>query len=127
MYKLFGHADHASLTGTQLVQAKQLRYLKIGGRVFLVVGVVVDTVQMGGAAVESYEQGSAKPLAAQTVRTVGGWTAAWAGAKAGVALGGLAGVETGPGLVLTAIGGGLIGGTAGYFGADWIADWIYGD
>jgi hypothetical protein len=44
-----------------------------------------------------------------------------------MALGGLAGVETGPGMVLTAIGGGLIGGTAGYFGADWIADWIYED
>lgn len=127
LYNVFGHSDHAPLTGAHLVQAKQLRYLKYGGRVFLVVGVVVDTVQMGNAAVQSVQQGSVKPVAAQAVRTAGGWAAAWAGAKAGVALGGLAGVETGPGMVLTAIGGGLIGGTAGYFGADWIADWIYED
>lgn len=93
----------------------------------LVVGIVVDTVEMGGAAVESYKQGSIKPVSAQAIRTAGGWTLAWAGAKAGVALGGLAGVETRPGMVLTAIGGGLIGGVAGYFGADWIADWIYED
>lgn len=124
---LFGQSNHAPLSGASLVQAKQLRYLKVGGRVFLVVGVVVDSVQMGGAAVESYKKGSVKPIAAQTVRTAGGWAMAWAGAKAGVAVGALAGVESGPGLVLTAIGGGLIGGTAGYFGADWIADWIYED
>ena len=35
-----------------------------------------------------------------------------------MAIGGLAGVETGPGMVLTAIGGGFVGGMAGYFGAD---------
>ena len=39
----------------------------------------------------------------------------------------MAGVETGPGMVLTAIGGGIAGGIAGYMGADWIADWIYED
>jgi hypothetical protein len=125
MYSLFGESDHAALTGARLFQAKQLRYLKIGGRVFLIVGIIVDTVQMGGAAVESYQQNSVRPVAAQAIRTAGGWALAWAGAKAGVAIGGLAGVESGPGLVLTAIGGGLIGGVAGYFGADWIADWIY--
>lgn len=125
MYSLFGESDHAALTGARLFQAKQLRYLKIGGRVFLIVGIIVDTVQMGAAAYESYEQDSFRPVAAQAVRTAGGWALAWAGAKAGVAIGGLAGVESGPGVVLTAIGGGLIGGVAGYFGADWIADWIY--
>jgi len=124
MYQLFGESNHAGLTGAQLVQAKQLRYLKIGGRVSLVVGVVVDTVQLASAAVESYDKNSAKPFAAQAIRTAGSWAGAWAGAKAGVALGGLAGIETGPGVVLTAIGGGLIGGAAGYFGGDWIADWV---
>jgi hypothetical protein len=44
-----------------------------------------------------------------------------------MALGAAAGVETGPGMVLTAIGGGLIGGVAGYFGGDWVADFIYED
>lgn len=42
-----------------------------------------------------------------------------------MAVGALAGVEAGPGMVLTAIGGGIAGGAAGYMGADWIADWIY--
>jgi len=127
MYGVFGQSNHAPIVGPRLFQAKQLRYLKIGGRVFLVVGVVVDTAQMGSAAVESYQRGSVKPIAAQSIRTAGRWAMAWAGAKAGMAAGGLAGVESGPGMVLTAIGGGLIGGTAGYFGADWIADWIYED
>lgn len=127
MFSLFGQSDHAALTGAQLVQAKQLHYLKVGGSVFLFVGVAVDTVQMGQAAVQSYQQGSIKPVAAQAVRTAGSWATAWAGAKAGFFAGGLAGVQTGPGMVLTVIGGGLIGGTAGYLGADWIADWIHED
>lgn len=125
MFSVFGQADHAGLSGAAVIQAKQLRYLKVGGRVFLVVGVVVDTLQLASAGVESYQKGSARPVAAQAVRTAGGWALAWAGAKAGVALGAMAGVETGPGVVLTAIGGGLIGGLAGYFGADWVADFVY--
>jgi hypothetical protein len=122
---MFGHTEHAALSGTALVQAKQMRYLKMGGRLFLVVGVVVDGVQLGAAAQQSAREKSVKPIAAQSVRTAGGWATAWAGAKVGLAAGALAGVETGPGLVLTAIGGGMIGGLAGYWGADWIADWIY--
>jgi len=39
-----GQADHAALTGPALMQAKQLRYLKIGGRIFLVAGVGVGLV-----------------------------------------------------------------------------------
>lgn len=127
MFNVFGDANHAALSGPALLQARQLRYLKIGGRVFLVAGVVVDGALMAGAAYESYQQGSPRPVMAQTVRTAGSWAAAWAGAKAGLAVGALAGVETGPGLVLTAIGGGIVGGAAGYLGADWIADFIYED
>ena len=125
MFSVFGEADHAAIGATALVQAKQLRYLKIGGRVFLVVGVVIDTVQLGAAGYDSYQQRSVKPIAKQVVRTATGWAAAWAGAKAGIAVGAVAGVETGPGLVLTAIGGGVIGGVAGYFGGNWIADWLF--
>lgn len=125
MFNVAGASNHGSLSGAALIQAKQLRYLKIGGRVFLVVGVIVDTAQMAGATVESFEKGTPKPAAAQAIRTAGGWAMAWAGAKAGMVVGGMAGVETGPGMVLTAIGGGFVGGMAGYFGADWIADFIY--
>lgn len=125
MFDVFRQSDHAPLTGTALFQAKHLRYLKLGGRVFLIAGAVIDGVQLGGSVVDSVKAGSARPVAAQAVRTASSWGLAWAGAKAGVAAGALAGVETGPGLVLTAIGGGIIGGAAGYFGGDWIADWIY--
>src|SRR5262249_47863257 len=47
MAAVMNATDHSALGGTALVQAKQLRYLKIGGRVFLVIGIVVDTVQLG--------------------------------------------------------------------------------
>jgi|GEM_PF-4562862 len=127
MHNIFGTSNHANLGGAQLVQAKQLRYLKIGGRVFLVVGVIVDTIQLGTATAESIENNSAKPIVAQSIRTTGSWTAAWVGAKGGFLVGAALGIESGPGLVLTAIGGGIVGGLGGYLGADWIADFIYED
>jgi hypothetical protein len=127
MHAVFGHSSHTNIGGAQLVQAKQLRYLKFGGRLFLVVGIVVDTVQLGAATVESIEKETPRPVLAQAIRTGGSWAMAWAGAKAGVLIGGAAGIETGPGLVLTAIGGGILFGIAGYMGADWIADFIYED
>jgi hypothetical protein len=72
----------------------------------------------------SIREGSVKPIAAETVRQVGGWTAAWAGVKLGAAGGALLGVETGPGAIVSGAVGGLIGGVAGYYGFDWIADHI---
>ncbi|HIE9781355.1 TPA: hypothetical protein ACXRZB_002721 [Klebsiella pneumoniae] len=47
-----------------------------------------------------------------------------AGAKIGTVAGAAVGIETGPGVVLTGLIGGVIFGTAGYFGADWVADHI---
>lgn len=44
--------------------------------------------------------------------------------KIGGAAGAAVGIETGPGAILTGAVGALIFGTAGYFGADWIADYI---
>ena len=35
------------------------------------------------------------------------------------------GIETGPGAIITGLVGGIIFGTAGYFGADWVADHVY--
>ena len=112
---LFGDSNHAPLTGGNLSQARYLRYLKLGGRLSLVVGVAVDSVQLEKAVVRSLKEGSVKPFADQAIRSASGWAAAWAGAKAGVALGGRAGIKVGPGIAMTAIGG-LIGGVAGYFG-----------
>ncbi len=89
-----------------------------------IIGFVVSAVSLEHAAQRSFDQHSVRPLAAETVRQAGGWTAAWAGMRLG-ALGGAAlGIESGPGAVLTAAVGGVAGGLAGYFGFGWIADHI---
>ena len=48
-----------------------------------------------------------------------------AGFKVGGVVGAALGIETGPGAILTGAIGGIVFGTAGYFGADWVADHIY--
>lgn len=58
------------------------------------------------------------------IRRVGGWGSAVAGAKIGGIAGAAIGIETGPGAIITGAIGAIIFGTAGYFGADWIADQI---
>lgn len=52
---------------------------------------------------------------------LGGWGGAWAGAELCGTAGAALGIETGPGAIVTGAVGGLIGGAAGFFGADWIA------
>ncbi len=74
---------------------------------------------------ESIDQQTVKPVAAETIRQVGGWGSSWAGVQIGTSTGALFGIETGPGAVLTAAAGGLIFGVAGYLGANWIADYIH--
>lgn len=41
-----------------------------------------------------------------------------------LAAGGMVGITTGPGAVITSAAGGLIFGVTGYFGASWVADYI---
>ncbi|CAD5372742.1 LysM domain-containing protein [Rubrivivax sp. A210] len=89
-----------------------------------IAGFVMTAIDMKRATVKSVEQQSVKPVAAETVRQVGGWAAAWAGMKLGAAGGALMGLETGPGALATGAVGGLVGGVAGYYGFDWVADHI---
>lgn len=89
------------------------------------VGIVLTTYDVGNAAYISYDRGTPKPLIAETVRQVGGWGSAFAGFKIGAAIGGALGIETGPGALLAAGAGGFVFGAVGYFGADWIANYIY--
>jgi hypothetical protein len=89
------------------------------------VGIVMSAYDLGRAGVQSYEKGTIKPIAAESVRQLGGWAAAVAGMKLGTAAGAAFGIATGPGVVLSAGAGALIGGVAGYFGFDWVADHIY--
>lgn len=94
------------------------------GRVLMVLGVVLTAVELTQAARRSIEEGSARPLSAETIRQVGGWGGAIAGGKIGFAVGALFGIETGPGALISGAVGAVIFGAAGYFGADWIADQI---
>ena len=106
------------------IESGGMRAMKGVGRGLQVAGVAMTAYDMSKAATQSYEQGSAKPLASETVRQVGGWGGAVAGAKLGAMAGVAVGIETGPGAIAFGIGGGVIGGVAGYSGADWIVQWI---
>lgn len=94
-------------------------------RVVQVLGIVLTAYDLAQASRESYNIGSAKPITAEVVRQAGGWGMAAAGFKVGGVVGAALGIETGPGAILTGAIGGIVFGTAGYFGADWVADHIY--
>jgi hypothetical protein len=89
-----------------------------------IVGFVIAAYDLEQAASKSIERQSVKPLAAETIRQAGGWSAAWAGMQLGAAGGAAIGFETGPGAVVFAVVGAAVGGTMGYFGADWVADHV---
>jgi hypothetical protein len=95
------------------------------GRVVQVVGIVLTAYDLSVATSQSFQTKSVKPISAEVIRQAGGWGAAVAGFKLGGAAGAALGIETGPGAFVTGLVGGLIVGTAGYFGADWVADHIY--
>jgi hypothetical protein len=90
-----------------------------------IIGFAMTAVNMAHATEESFRLQSPRPISAEAIRQIGGWTAAWAGMKLGAAGGALMGIESGPGAVLTGAIGGMAGGVAGYFGFDWIADHIH--
>lgn len=89
-----------------------------------VIGFTLTAIDMTNAAHRSHAIGSARPMVAETVRQVGGWSSAWAGMKLGGVAGVAVGIETGPGAIATGAIGALVGGFAGYYGFDWIADHI---
>lgn len=95
-----------------------------GLRAVQVVGIAFTVHDVSKATVKSVEQKSVKPIAAESIRQVGGWAGAVAGVKIGGLTGAALGIETGPGAILTGAVGALVFGTAGYFGADWVADFI---
>lgn len=89
-----------------------------------VIGFTMSAVNLAHATDKSVRMGSAKPIGAEAVRQVGGWAMAWAGVKLGAAGGAMLGIESGPGAIATGAIGSVVGGVAGYFGFDWVADHI---
>lgn len=103
---------------------KYTKYFTRGARVVQVTGIIFTAYDLEQATEKSIEKGSVKPITAEVIRQAGGWGAAIAGAKIGTVAGATVGIESGPGAILTGLVGGIIFGTAGYFGADWVADFI---
>jgi hypothetical protein len=105
-------------------ELKTLSMMSKGAKVLGVVGVVFTVYDLGSAGVESVQKNSVKPIAAETIRQVGGWGGAWAGMKLGFLGGAAVGIETGPGALLTGLAGGIVFGYLGYKAGDAIADKI---
>jgi hypothetical protein len=99
--------------------------LRCCGKCAMVVGIVVSVRDISIATVESIDNDSPAPLAAEAIRQTGGWAGAWLGAKGGFVAGAALGIESGPGAIATGIVGAMIGGALGYYSADCIADEIY--
>jgi hypothetical protein len=121
-----GHAPSKALVTPGQFRVKRL------GRGLMVISIAFTAYDLGKAGHKSIEQGSLKPVGAETIRQAGGWGAGVAGMAVGAKLGAWAGgaisIPTGPGAAVGAAVGGLIVGAffgiAGYFGADWVADEI---
>ena len=94
------------------------------GRVVKVVGIALTAYDLEQATEKSVATASVKPVSAEVIRQAGGWGGFVAGAKIGTVAGAAVGIETGPGAFLTGLVGGIIFGAAGYYGADWVADYI---
>lgn len=108
----------------EAVKSQLSMNMTTGVRVVSLVGVGLTVYDLGKAANKSIDKKSSKPIIAESIRQAGGWGGAVAGGKIGSGAGALIGIETGPGAIVFAVVGGLVFGTAGYFGADWVADYI---
>ncbi|AZG12319.1 glycine zipper family protein [Cupriavidus pauculus] len=93
-------------------------------RVVQVIGIGFTAYDLGNATEKSFETKSIRPISKEVVQQVGGWGGAIAGMKIGAAYGALAGIETGPGAIITGLIGGIIFGSIGYFGGGVVADQI---
>jgi hypothetical protein len=71
-----------------------------GLRIVNIIGIVITAYELEKATEKSIDQKSFKPIAAETIRQVGRWGAAIAGAKIGAIGGAAIGIETGPGAVM---------------------------
>lgn len=95
-----------------------------GARVARVFAIGFTAYDLKLATDESIKQNSAKPISVEVVKQAGGWGAAIAGGRIGLAMGAAVGIETGPGAIVSAAVAGIIFGTAGYLGATWLTDYV---
>jgi len=94
---------------------------RASGGVVFALGVASDAWLMKKAIDRSLEAKTLRPAAAQATRSLTTWGAVWAGAEL-LGLGGaLAGIESGPGVVVTSGIGAIVGGFIGLFASNWLA------
>ncbi len=94
---------------------------RASGGVLFALGLVSDAWQMKMAIGRSVATRTLRPAAAQATRSLTTWGAVWAGAELLGIGGALAGIETGPGVVVTSGVGAIVGGFLGLFASNWLA------
>ena len=116
-FEAFGIADHQLAGPAGELLYKGARYLRYGGRVLLVIGIAEDV----------YSIVVAKQRLRQVARVAAGWAGSWAGCEVVGGLGTAGGTAVTPGIgtAIGGVGGCIVGGTAGYFGASWAAGHVY--
>lgn len=112
----------AVMTEHQYANMKKLNTL---GKGLFVLGIALTVYDLGDATYQSVQKNSIRPISAEVIRQAGGWGAAWAGAKIGALGGAAVGIGTGPWAIASSAAGAIVFGFAGYFGADWVADYIH--
>jgi hypothetical protein len=101
-------------------QTSELPNARASGGLLFAIGIASDAWQMKQAISHSIVARSFRPAAAQATRSLTLWGSVWAGAEV-LGLGGaLAGIETGPGVVITTGVGAIVGGFLGLFAGDWL-------
>ena len=83
-------------------------------------GIASDAWQLKQAIGRSIATKTLRPAAAQAMRSLTTWGAVWAGAELLGIGGALAGLETGPGVVVTSSVGAIVGGLLGLFASNWL-------
>lgn len=84
------------------------------------IGIVITVYDLEQAGVTSFSTHSLRPMEKEVGHDIGGWGGAAGGAKLFAVGGAALGIETGPGAIVTAAVGGVVGGIIGFFAADWI-------
>jgi RHS repeat-associated protein len=101
------------------IESVGMRMLKGFGRLLFWGAVAATVYDLGKAAKQSIDEGSARPLAREALRQAG----TWGGVAAGAKLGAFVGSFLGPvGTIVGGIAGGLIGGIGGYLLGNWLGN-----
>lgn len=89
--------------------------------------IILTFYDLEQATEKSFNENSIRPLAKETTRQAGGWAASLAAARVGALVGGMITIESGPFAGLGAAVGAVLFGAAGYYGAEWVTDYMYSD